>query len=129
MYFSFIILALLICFSAPRSSIQPACALFMFVFAVDLSLANIILSNTLLHWLIRLIVLLLLQCLVFPFFGNEIIIDSIHESGHSLYSSIMLLILFRMSTTGAPPAFTSSAVMLSVPGDLVFFNVLMTVIT
>ena len=58
--------------------------------------------------------------LVFPFFGNGIIIDSVHLSGHSPDSSIMLLILYRMFITGSPPAFRSSAVILYVPGDLPF---------
>ena len=88
-----------------------------------------ILRNTLLEWLIRLIVLLLLHILVFPFFGNGIIIDSVHWSGHSPYSSIMLLILSRMFATGAPPAFINSAVILFVLGYLLFLDFLIAAVT
>ena len=77
----------------------------------------------LLEWLIRLIVLLLLHFLVFPLFGNGIIIDSVHSSGRSPDSSIMLLILYKKFVTGFPPAFRSSAVMLPVPGDLLSFSI------
>ena len=60
--------------------------------------------------------------LVFPFFCNGIIIDLVHRSGHSPNTSIMLLILCRMSIRGAPPAFISSAVMISVSCGLSFAN-------
>ena len=59
---------------------------------------------------------------MFPLFGNGIIIDSVHSSGCSPDSSSMLLILYRMFVTGSPPAFRSSAVMLPVPGDLLFLS-------
>ena len=129
MYFSFIILSLLICSTVPRSSVNPACASSIISLAVDFILANIKLNNTLLEWLMRLIVLLLLHFQVFPFFSNSIIIDSVHRSGHSPDSSIMLLMLRRMSTTCALLAFRSAAVILSVPGELLFFNFLIAAIT
>ena len=122
MYFSFIGPMLLICSTLPQPSVNPTCASCISSLAVDFILVNIVLNDTLLAWLIRLIVLLLLHFLVFPFFGNGIIIDSVHLSGHSPDSSIMLLILYRMFITGSPPAFRSSAVMLSVPGDLLFLS-------
>ena len=115
---------LLICSSVPRPSVNPACASFISSLAIVFSLVNIIVSNTLVEWLIRVIVLLLLHFVMLPFFGNGIIIDSVHLSGHSPDSSIMLLSLYRMFITGSPPAFRSSAVMLSVPGDLEFLSFL-----
>ena len=57
MYFSFISLLLLICSTVPRPSVNPACASFITSLAVDFILVNIILSNTLREWLIKLIFL------------------------------------------------------------------------
>ena len=122
MYFSFTSLMLLICSTVPLPSANPTCASFISSLAVDSILVNIILINTLLEWLIRLIVLLLMHFLVFRFFGNGIIIDSVHLSGHSTDSIIMLVSLYRMFITGSPPAFRNSVVMLSVPGDLLLLS-------
>ena len=48
--------------------------------------------------------------------------DWVHGVGHSPVCQIMLQIVVRAVITSSPPAWTSSAGMLSTPGDFPFFN-------
>ena len=48
--------------------------------------------------------------------------DWVHGVGHSLVCQILLQIVMRVVITSSPPAWTSSAGMLSTPADFPFFN-------
>ena len=48
--------------------------------------------------------------------------DWVHGDGHSPVCQIVLQIVVRAVITSSPPAWTSSAGMLSTPADFLFFN-------
>ena len=52
-----------------------------------------------------------------PSLGSVMTKDWVHEVGHSLGCQILLQIVVRAVITSSPPAWTSSAGMLSTPAD------------
>ena len=93
--------------------------------AWGLSLFKIIFSMTLLEWLMRLIVLYFWQSCKFPFLGSVITSDWVHGVGHSPVLQILLQISLKTSIMVSPPAWTSSAGILSTPADLPFSMMLL----
>ena len=56
------------------------------------------------------------------FGGSVVTKDWVHGVGHSLVCKILFQIVVRAMITFSPPAWTSSAGMLSTPADFPFFN-------
>ena len=65
------------------------------------------------------VVLALLQV---AFLGNVMTKDWVHGVGHSPVRQILLQVVVRAGITSSPPAWASSAGMLSTPADFPFFN-------
>ena len=57
-----------------------------------------------------------------PFLGSVMTKDWVHGVGHSPVCQILLQIVARAVITSSPPAWSSSAGMLSTPADFPFFN-------
>ena len=121
-YFSHRILRLKICSVVLLTALTPACSSAIISSAWGLSLFKIIFSMTLLEWLMRLIVLYFWQSCKLPFLGSVIISDWVHGVGHSPVLQILLQISLKTSIMVSPPAWTSSAGILSTPADCSFFN-------
>ena len=103
-------------------ALKPACSSKMIFSACGFSLFSMIFSMTLLGWLMRLIVRLFWHCCRLPFVGSVTTKDWVQAVGHSPVCQILLQIVVRAVITSSPPAWTSSAGMLSTPDDFPFFN-------
>ena len=108
-------------FLTDDSSLMPACSSVM-ISTCGFSLFSMIFSMNLLGLLIRLIVQWLWRCCRLPFLGSMMSKDWVHGVGHSPVCQILSQIVVRAVITSSPPAWTSSAVMLSTPGDFPFFS-------
>ena len=121
-YFSHRILRLKICSVVLLPALNPACSSAIISSAWGFSLFKMTFSMTLLEWLMRLIVLQFWQSRKLPFLGSVIISDWVHGVGHSPVLQILLQISVRTSVMVSPPAWTSSAGILSTPADFPFFS-------
>ena len=111
-----------ICSVVLLPALKPACFSAMIFFACGFSLFRMILSMTLLGRLMRLIVRQLWHCCRLPFLGSVMTKDWVHGVGHSPVCQILLQIVVRAVITSSPPAWTSSAGILSTPAHFPFFN-------
>ena len=103
-------------------ALEPACTSAMIFSACSFNLFSMIFSMTLLEWLMRLIVRNFWHCCRLPFLGSLMTKGWVHGVGHSPVCQILLQIVVRAVITSSPPAWTSSAGMLSTPADFPFFN-------
>ena len=110
-------------------ALKPACSSAMTFSACGFSLFCTIFSMTLLGWLMRLIVRYFWYCCRLPFLGSVMAKDWVHGVAHSPVCQILLHIAVRAVITSSPPAWTSSAGMLSTPADFPFFNDCITAFT
>ena len=103
-------------------ALKPACSSVMIFFACGFSPFSMIFSMTLHQWLMRLIVQWFWHCCRSPFLGNVMTRDWVHRVVHSPVRQILLQIVVRAVITSSPPAWISSAGMLSTPADFPFFS-------
>ena len=105
-------------------ALKPACssAMILSTCGLKLNLFSMIISMTLLGWLMRLIVWQFWHCCSFRFLGSVMTKDWVYGVGHSPVCQILLQIVVRVVITSFPPAWTSSAGMLSTQADIFSFN-------
>ena len=86
------------------------------------NLFRMIFGMILLGWLMRLIVRQFWHCYRLPLLGSVMTKNWVHGVGQSPVCQILLHIVVRAVITSSPPAWTSSAGMLSTPADFPFFS-------
>ena len=96
-----------ICSVVLLPALKPACSSAMIFSACGFNLFSMVFSMTLLVWMMR---------------GNVMTEDWVHGVGHLPVCQIVFQIIMRAVITSSPPAWTSSAGMLSTPADFLFFS-------
>ena len=119
-YFSQRILRLKICSVVLLPALKRASSSAIIVSAFGFYLLNMIFTITLLGWLI---VRWFWYCCMLPFLRSVLTKNWVHRVGHFPVCQILLQIIVRTVVTSSPPAWTSSAWMLSTQADFPFFSV------
>ena len=105
----------------PLSDLSPACPL-RILWSIPMQMRSItILPNILLTTYRRVIPRHFLHSLDFPFFGILLMTLLIHLSGTFFRLQIMSISSFTLSVVNSRSAFSSSTVIISLPGDLLSF--------
>ena len=106
----------------PLSDLSPACPL-RILWSIPMQMRSItILPNILLTIYRRVIPRHFLHSLDFPFFGILLMTLLIHLSGTFFRLQIMSISSFTLSVVNSRSAFSSSTVIISLPGDLPFLR-------
>ena len=111
-----------ICSVVLLPALKPACSSAMIFPVRGVNLFSIVFSRTLLGWLMRLITRYFWHCCRLPFLGSVMTKDYVHRVGHSPACQILSQVVVRAVITTSPPAWTSSAEMLSTRTDFPFLK-------